>query len=101
MLEFDQLQQNVEMYFLPMLTSDLKFSHKKMSNDDLETMICYFEKNGEKYQLDVQLEDNEYINILLAKIIDHNPVDLGFMNYLTTFSEMTISLNFLMKLYLS
>lgn len=103
MLEFIRLKETIEIYFSSMATGTegVLYSHKIMpSVEGLETMVCYLEKDNQKYQLDIQLEDKEYINILLIKIVDHKPVDLGFVNYLTNSTEMLLSLNFLVRLYL-
>jgi hypothetical protein len=97
-ITFEEIQQSVEFYFLPN-ANDLKLRHKKISQNECETMVCFLEKNGEKFELSVQLED-EYVNIHLVKILEHKPYEMAFVNYLTTISEMILSLNYLVKLYL-
>lgn len=97
-ITFDQLQQAVEFYFLPM-ANDFKFTHKKMNQNGFDTMVCFLEKDGSRYELSAQLED-EYVNVHLSKIIDHKPYDLGFVNYLNSLTETVVALNFFTRLYL-
>lgn len=97
-MEFQQVQDTVEFFFLPN-ANQLKFAHKKMNQNGFDTMVCLLEKDDEKYELAVQLED-EYINVHLSKIIEHKPYDLGFVNYLTSLPEMLVTLNFFSRLYL-
>jgi hypothetical protein len=78
-----------------------KFSYKLLEKGDNKEMICYFElENKDMFELRVEVENDEYVNVFLLKHISSEPYELCFVNYLTNISELMSTLSYINKLYI-
>ncbi len=81
---------------------DKKFSYKLLENEHSKEMICFFtEENKDTLELRVQVEDNEYLNVLLIKHIDSQPYEMCFLNYLTSIHELMSTIGYVNNLYIN
>lgn len=81
--------------------SSKKFSYKLVSKANKEEMISYFHcENDDLFELTIEIEDFEYINVLLIKHISSKPYELCFVNYLTGVNELISTLNYINNIYI-
>jgi hypothetical protein len=81
--------------------SPTKFSYKLVDKFEKKEMICYFQlENDDLFELTVEIEDQEYLNVLLVKHISSKPYELCFVNYLTNISELITTLTYINNIYI-
>ena len=100
MIDFQNLVQTIEMYFIPNGHDSIKgFSHKE--KDQVMTNYLKTKTDGD-YQLEITKEDDEdgeFCHIKLAKIIDGQEYLLFIANYITSVTELIIFVNFANRVY--
>jgi hypothetical protein len=105
MIDFQNLTEAIQMYFIPNGHDSIKgFSYKETFNGDSAVMTNFLKtKTDGDYQLEISKEsdeDGEFCHVKVAKIIDGNEYLLLIANYITCITELLVMVNFATRVYI-
>lgn len=102
-LNFRQMVNMAEAFFLPYVSEHKKFSYKEMTGEDgTDAMVCYFNTDSNNYEIKVIFSEQEQeFSLEMGAIIDSMYYDIFNTRYLKSYSEVLLFLNVLKTVYLN